>query len=187
MNKTTSTKLNINDIIATRVKICDTKTKFWKIIMSENKMSKKAKAANVGSGMDLNVVYNKILQMTNHLIKIKLMINNINNGDLTFDFDTEKSKHYYNIYLASELKEQYAKWKELVQRKKFIDPAAKSKAGKKGTGFVETFSYHKIKSIMDKLELDINAVDAKIKKYNDDNSIEITSDDMEDLKEYFAV
>ena len=40
-------KLNSKDIIALRDKICKTKTKYWRIIKSENIMTKKAKATDI--------------------------------------------------------------------------------------------------------------------------------------------
>ena len=45
MNKNKSMKLSSKDIIITRDNICKTKTKYWRIIRSENVMSKKAKFA----------------------------------------------------------------------------------------------------------------------------------------------
>ena len=73
MNTNKSMKLSSKDIIITRDNICKTKTKYWRIIRSENVMSKKAKAAGMGSGFDLNQLHNEIWQMSETLIKIKLM------------------------------------------------------------------------------------------------------------------
>jgi len=111
-----SMKLNSKDIIALRDKICKTKTKYWRIIKSENIMTKKAKAAGVGSGFDLKALHNEILQMTNTLIKIKLMLNAINNGMTKFNYNDAKKTHYYTIYLACEKKEQMAQWEEILKK-----------------------------------------------------------------------
>lgn len=105
MNK--SMKLTSKDIIAQRDNICKTKTKYWRIIKAENVMTKKAKAAGMGSGFDLKALHNQILQMSDKLIKIKLMLNAINNGITTFNFEEAKKTHYYTIYLACEKK---SKW-----------------------------------------------------------------------------
>ena len=72
--------MNSKDIIQLRDNICKTKSKYWKIIKSENVMTKKAKKAGMGSGFDLFSLYNQITQLSDKLIKIKLMLNAINNG-----------------------------------------------------------------------------------------------------------
>ena len=153
MNKK-SINLTSKDIIATRNEICSTKTKYWKYIKSENVMSKAAKKAGVGSGFDLNMVYNKILQMSDTLVKIKLMLNAINNGVTTFNFEEAKKTHYYTIYMACEKKEQLSHWEEIL-KKHTLNPVAKKKAGAKGLSKVEVFSVEKITSIKKKLQLEI--------------------------------
>ena len=171
-----SMKLNSKDIIALRDKICKTKTKYWRIIKSENIMTKKAKAAGMGSGFDLKALHNEILQMTDTLIKIKLMLNAINNGITKFNYDNAKKTHYYTIYLACEKKEQLAQWEEIL-KKHTINPATKAKAGIKGTGKIEAFTSAKITSIKQKLQLDINKLDADIAKFNDDTTLEVDNAD----------
>lgn len=182
MNK--SMKLTSKDIIAQRDNICKTKTKYWRIIKAENVMTKKAKAAGMGSGFDLKALHNQILQMSDKLIKIKLMLNAINNGITTFNFEEVKKTHYYTIYLACEKKEQMAHWDEILT-KHTINPATKAKAGIKGTGKIETFTSAKIASIKKNLQLEINKLDADIAKFNDNTTLEITNDD--DIKELMAV
>ena len=64
-NISKSMKLSSKDIIATRDKLCAQKTHDWKIIISENVMPKKAIANGLGArgkGIDLNSLYNSILQ-----------------------------------------------------------------------------------------------------------------------------
>jgi len=164
------------DIIALRNEICLTKTRYWRIIQAENVMTIKAKKAKVGSGMDLAVLYNKILQMSETLIKLKLMLNAINNGIKTFNYDDAKKTHYYNIYRACELKEQLAHWEEIL-KKATINPATKAKAGKAGTGKKETFTSAKIGSIKNKLQLEINKVDEEIARFNNEATLTIDNDD----------
>ena len=180
MNKK-SINFTSKDIINTRETLCKTKTRYWRIIKSENVMAIKAKKAGMGSGMDLAVLYNKILQMSENLIKIKLMLNAINSGITTFNYEEAKKTHYYNIYKACELKEQLAHWDEIL-KKATINPAAKAKAGKAGTGKTETFSSAKIAAIKKKLQLDINNVDSKLASFNEGASITISDEDAADMK-----
>lgn len=182
MNK--SMKLTSKDIIAQRDNICKTKTKYWRIIKAENVMTKKAKAAGMGSGFDLKALHNQILQMSDKLVKIKLMLNAINNGITKFNFEEAKKTHYYTIYLACEKKEQLAQWDEILT-KHTINPATKAKAGVKGTGKIEIFTSAKIASIKKNLQLEINKLDADIAKFNDNTTLEITDDS--DIKELMAV
>ena len=179
-----SMKLNSKDIIAQRDNLCKTKTKYWRIIKAENVMTKKAKAAGMGSGFDLKALHNQILQMSDKLIKIKLMLNAINNGVTTFNFEEAKKTHYYTIYLACEKKEQLAQWEEILN-KHTINPSTKAKAGIKGTGKIETFTSAKIASIKKNLQLEINKLDADIAKFNDTTTLEITDDN--DIKELMTL
>src|SRR5574344_1417329 len=153
MNKK-SIKLTSKDIITKRDQICKDKTRYWKIIKSENVMSKKDKKAGMGSGCDLAALYNTILQNTETLIKIKLMLNCINNGITTFNYEEAKKTHYYTIYRSSELKEQLAHWDEILNKHN-INPVAKKK-----------------------LTLEINKLNEKIVKFNEDTTLEVTDDDI---------
>ena len=92
-----SIKFTSSNIINLRDEICKTKTKYWKIIKSENIMSNKEKKAGVGSGFDLKVLHNQILQMSEKLIKTKLMLNAINNGITKFDYDFDLVSGRYVI------------------------------------------------------------------------------------------
>lgn len=183
MNKK-SINLTSKDIIATRDIICKTKTKYWHIIKSENVMSKNAKKAGMGSGFDLAALHNKILQMSETLVKIKLMLNALNNGITKFDYEEAKKTHYYNIYLACEKKEQLAHWEEIL-KKSTINPATKAKAGVKGTGKTETFTSAKITQMKKNLQLEINNIDAKIAKFNEDTTISF--DDANCIEDFVTV
>lgn len=181
MNKK-SINLDINALIAYRDNICKTKTKYWHIIKTENVISKKDKKAGFGK-YDLATLHNQIMQMSETLIKIKLMINMINmNTDISkpisFDFEEAKKSHYYNIFKASELKEQFTHWDD-IQKKATINPAIKAKAGAKGTGKIETFSFQKIKAMKDKLQLAINDTDKKIADYNNKAILTITDGEID--------
>lgn len=179
-----STTFTSKDIIKLRDELTSTKTRYWRIIRTENVMSKKAKNAGIGSGFDLAALYNRILQMTDQLIKIKLMLQFINNSesgsDMKFDYETAKKTHYYNIFKACELKEQLSHWEEIL-KKSTINPATKAKAGVKGTGKIEVFSSAKIASIKKNLQLEINKIDATIAEFNDNTVITVDDEDITKL------
>lgn len=179
---TKKTTMNSKDIIIARKKLDETITKYWHIIKTENVMSNKAIKAGIGSGLDLKELYNKITQMSETRIKLKLMLNAINNGTFTFNYEEEKKKHYYTIFAASEEKEKVSHWKEII--KKTIDPKEKARKGLKGTGKREIFSSAKITSLINSLQLNINKFDAKIEEYNNETSIDISADT--DIKELIA-
>lgn len=174
--------MNSKDIIQLRDNICKTKSKYWKIIKSENVMTKKAKKAGMGSGFDLFVLYNQITQLSDKLIKVKLMLNAINNGIKTFNFEEAKKTHYYTIYKACEQKELYVKWDDILKHSA-LNPATKSKLGKANSK-IETFTAAKITSIKKKLQLEINKLDSEIQKFNDETTLEIEEDN--DIKTLIA-
>ena len=177
--------MNSKDIIIARKKLDETITKYWHIIKTENVMSNKAVKMGVGSGLDLKELYNKILQMSETRIKLKLMLNAINNGISSFNYEEEKKKHYYTIFAACEEKEKLSHWKEII--KKTIDPKEKARKGMKGVGKREIFSSAKITSLTNSIQLEINKLDAKIEEYNKKTSIEFASDDNTDITKLLAV
>lgn len=182
MNKT---KMNSKDIIIARKKLDETITKYWHIIKTENVMSNKAVKAGIGSGLDLKELYNQITQMSETRIKLKLMLNAINNGISTFNYEEEKKKHYYIIFAACEEKEKVAHWKDII--KKTIDPKEKARKGVKGTGKREIFTSAKITSLINSIQLNINNLDTKIAKYNDNTSIDFDNDTDGDITKLLAV
>ena len=175
--------MNSKDIIIARKKLDETITKYWHIIKTENVMSNKAIKAGIGSGLDLKELYNKITQMTETRIKLKLMLNAINNGIFTFNYEEEKKKHYYTIYAANEEKEKLSHWKDII--KKTIDPKEKARKGLKGIGKREIFSSAKITSLINGIQLNINKFDAKIEEYNNKTSISI-GDENSDIASLLA-
>lgn len=181
MKKTT---MNSKDIIIARKKLDETITKYWHIIKTENVMSNKAVQMGVGSGFDLKELYNQITQMSETRIKLKLMLNAINNGTFKFDYEEEKKKHYYTIFAASEEKEKIAHWKDII--KKTIDPKEKARKGMKGTGKREIFSSAKITSLINTIQLNVNKLDAKIEEYNNKTSIDIGADTNADITSLLA-
>ena len=181
---TKKTQMDSKNIIIARKKLDETITKYWHIIKTENVMSNKAVKMGVGSGLDLKELYNKITQMSETRIKLKLMLNAINNGISTFDYEEEKKKHYYTIFAASEEKEKLAHWKDII--KKTIDPKEKSRKGVKGTGKREIFSSAKITSLINTLQLNINKLDTKIADYNNDTTIDFDTENNKDITALLA-
>lgn len=175
-----TTKMNSMDIIIARKKLDETITKYWHIIKTENVMSLKAIKAGIGSGFDLKELYNKITQMAETRIKLKLMLNAINNGISTFNYEEEKKKHYYTIFAACEEKEKVAHWKDII--KKTIDPKEKARKGVKGTGRREIFTSAKITQLINDIQLNINKFDAKLEEYNKVTTVTIDTDVDEDIK-----
>lgn len=176
--------MNSKDIIIARKKLDETITKYWHIIKTENVMSNKAVQMGVGSGFDLKELYNQITQMSETRIKLKLMLNAINNGTFKFDYEEEKKKHYYTIFAASEEKEKIAHWKDII--KKTINPKEKARKGMKGTGKREIFSSAKITSLINTIQLNVNKLDAKIEEYNNKTSIDIGADTNADITSLLA-
>lgn len=178
------TTMKSKDIIIARKKLDETITKYWNIIKTENVMSNKAIKAGQGSGLDLKELYNQIIQMSETRIKIKLMLNAINNGISTFNYAEEKKKHYYTIFAAGEEKEKLAHWKDII--KKTIDPKEKARKGIKGTGKREIFSSAKITALMNNLQLSINNLDSKIDKYNETANIDFNAEPDADIAKLLA-
>ena len=173
MNKK-SIKLNSGNIITIRKKLDADITKYWRIIANENVMSSKAIKANMGSGMDLKALYNTIMQMTEKRIVIKGMLQCLNMGILTFNYDDFKKTNNYSIFAACEAKEAIAHWKMILE-KSTINPKEKAKKTLKGTGKKETFSSAKISSLIKILQLKANKYDAELAKFNDNTEIDITN------------
>lgn len=181
-----SIKLNSKDIIIAREKCDKMITKYWGIITSENVMSKKAKDAGLGSGFDLKQLYNQILQMSQQRIKLKMMLNMINNGITKFD-KIDDTVNNYTIFAAGEAKELKAKW-QIILKSHTLNPIAKAKKTKSATSKIETFSKEKINSILAKIQLDINKYNAALQKFNDETTLEIDSDEINNnFKNLFAV
>lgn len=179
-----TTKMNSKDIIIARKKLDKTITDYWHIIKTENVMSNKALKAGMGSGYDLKELYNKITQMAETRIKLKLMLNAINNGVSSFNYEEEKKKHYYTIFAACEEKEKIAHWKDII--KKTIDPKEKARKGLKGTGKREVFTSAKITQLINDIQLRINKHDANIESYNEKTTIEFNFDTDSDIKNLLA-
>lgn len=176
-----SIELDSAAIINIKKKLDASITKYWHIIRNENVMSKKAIAAKQGSGYDLKALYNLITQMQEKRIKIKGILQQLNNGNTSFNYEEFKKTNNYHIFAACEAKEAIAQLKMI----KTINPSEKSKKGLKGLSNKETFTSAKIASLIKNLQLEANKHDAELEKFNNETSIDI-SEFADDFKEFIA-
>lgn len=179
---TKSIKLNAANTLSIKKKIDNDITKFSHIIRDENVMSKKAKAAGQGSGLDLKSLYNTIQQLRTKRIMLKGMIQYLNMGMTTFSYEDFKKTNYYAIFSACEAKEDIT----LLKMIKTLNPQIKAQKGKKNIGSVETFSKEKIAQLIHDQQLEANKFDAMLEKFNTDATIEISDDESNDFKEYIT-
>lgn len=179
---TKSIKLNAANTLSIKKKIDNDITKFSHIIRDENVMSKKAKAAGQGSGLDLKSLYNTIQQLRAKRIMLKGMIQYLNMGMTTFSYEDFKKTNYYAIFSACEAKEDIT----LLKMIKTLNPQLKAQKGKKNIGSVETFSKEKIAQLIHDQQLEANKFDAMLEKFNTDATIEISNDTSDDFKEYIT-
>ena len=179
---TKSIKLNAANILSMKKKIDSEITKYSHIIRDENVMSKKAKAAGQGSGMDLKALYNTIQQLRSKRIMLKGMIQYLNMGTTTFNYEDFKKTNYFAIFSACEAKEDIT----LLKMIKTLNPQLKAQKGKKNIGSTETFSKEKIAQLIHDQQLNANKFDAMLEKFNTDATIEIDSTTSEDFKDELA-
>ena len=179
MNK--SIKLSSSNIITIRKSLDSQITKAWRIIITENVMSKKAANAGMGSGKDLKALYNSITQMQEKRIKIKGILQSLNMNITTFNFDEFKKTNNYSIFAAGEAKEAIAHWKAILP--KCINPTEKSKKGMKGTGKIESFSSAKISQLIKDLQMKANKFDSNLEKSNNNTEIALDETTESDFKD----
>ena len=182
MTNNKSIKLNASKILSIKKKIDLEITSSAHIIRDENVMSKKAKAAGQGSGKDLKALYNYIQQLRMKRIMLKGMIQYLNMGTTTFDYEEFKKTNYFAIFAACEAKEDIA----LLKMIKTLDPKTKAQKGKKALASTETFSKEKISQLIHDQQLNANKYDAMLEKFNTENGIDIAKYE-NDFKEYLIL
>lgn len=182
MTNNKSIKLNASKILSIKKKIDSEITDNAHIIRDENVMSKKAKAAGQGSGKDIKALYNYIQQLRNKRIMLKGMMQSLNMGITTFNYEEFKKTNYFAIFAACEAKEDIA----LLKMIKTLDPKTKAQKGKKALASIEAFSKEKISQLIHDQQLSANKYDAMLEKFNTDTSIEITNN-IDDFKEYLVL
>ena len=179
---TKSIKLNAANILSIKKKIDIEITNGTHIIRDENVMSKKAKAAGQGSGKDLKALYNYIQQLRAKRVMLKGMIQYLNMGVTTFNYEEFKKTNYFAIFSACEAKEDIA----LLKMIKTLNPQLKAQKGKKNIGSTETFSKEKIIQLIHDQQLEANKYDAMLEKFNINTSIEIDDSSSNNFTEYLA-
>ena len=182
MTKTIKIKMNASNILNIKKKIDQEITKYSHIIRDENVMSNKAIAAGKGSGFDLKALYNTIQQLRTKRIMLKGMIQYLNMGTTSFNYEEFKKTNYFAIFSACEAKEDIT----LMKMIKTLNPQTKAQKGKKNIGSVETFSKEKIAQLIHDQQLEANKFDAMLEKFNTDATIEISGDKSDDFKEYIT-
>lgn len=182
MTNNKSIKLNASKILSIKKKIDVQITDSAHIIRDENVMSKKAKAAGQGSGKDIKALYNYIQQLREKRIMLKGMMQSLNMGITTFNYEDFKKTNYYAIFAACEAKEDIA----LLKMIKTLDPKTKAQKGKKALASVEAFSKEKISQLIHDQQLNANKYDAMLEKFNTDTSIDINNN-LDDFKEYLLL
>lgn len=163
-----SITLTSKDIINIRKELDAEIMKNWRTIRCENVMSKKAKAAGLGTGKDLKALYNLISQMQEKRIKIKAALCYLNMG-LSFNYEEFKKTNNYCIFAACEAKEAIAQLKMIPT----LDPATKAKKGLKNMPKSETFSSAKIASLIKDLQLKANKYDSMMEDFNNKTTIDL--------------
>ena len=181
MTQNKSIKLNASKILSIKKKVDIDITTNAHIIRDENVMSKKAKAAGQGSGKDLKALYNYIQQLRQKRIMLKGMMQSLNMGITTFNYEEFKKTNYYAIFAACEAKEDIA----LLKMIKTLDPKTKAQKGKKALASTETFSKEKISQLIHDQQLEANKYNTILEKFNTDTSIEINNDDT--FKDYLIL
>jgi hypothetical protein len=112
---------------------------------------------------------------------LKGMMQSLNMGITTFNYEDFKKTNYYAIFAACEAKEDIA----LLKMIKTLDPKTKAQKGKKALASTETFSKEKISQLIHDQQLEANKYNTILEKFNTDTSIEINNDDT--FKEYLIL
>jgi hypothetical protein len=112
---------------------------------------------------------------------LKGMMQSLNMGITTFNYEDFKKTNYYAIFAACEAKEDIA----LLKMIKTLDPKTRAQKGKKALACTETFSKEKISQLIHDQQLSANKYDSMLEKFNTDTNIEITNSDT--LKEYLII
>lgn len=182
MTNNKSIKLNAAKILSIKKKIDIEITNASHIIRDENVISKKAIAAKQGSGKDLKALYNYIQQLRAKRVMLKGMIQYLNMGTTTFDYEAFKKTNYFAIFSACEAKEDIT----LLKMIKTLDPKTKAQKGKKTLSVIETFSKEKVSQLIHDQQLTANKYDAMLEKFNTDTSIDITNNS-DSFEEYLIL
>ena len=121
--------------------------------------------------------------MAEKRIIVKAMLNYLNSGITTFDYEEFKKTNNYSIFAAGEAKEAIAQLKMIST----INPSEKAKKGKNGLSKTETFTSAKIAQLIKEQQMLANKFDANLKEFNDNTSIELKDDYIADKFKIYAI
>ena len=113
---------------------------------------------------------------------LKGMIQYLNMGMTTFNYEDFKKTNYYAIFSACEAKEDIT----LLKMIPTINPTIKAQKGKKALAKKEAFSKEKIAQLIHDQQLEANKFDTMLEKFNTNNMIEIDESKTNDFKEYLT-
>lgn len=113
---------------------------------------------------------------------LKGMMQSLNMGITTFNYEEFKKTNYFAIFAACEAKEDIA----LLKMIKTLDPKTKAQKGKKALASTETFSKEKISQLIHDQQLNANKYDSLLEKFNNDTTIDITKYE-DNFKEYLIL
>ena len=154
-----------NEILSNRDKLSKEITSYWTIIKSENLVDKTHKRM-----YDMKATLKVIEKSARDRITMKLYLQCINMGYKKAS-DLPATSLFPTIFELSETTEQYVQL-GLVPT---LDPAMKSKKGKKNLSKSEELTSQYIKGLRDNLMLKILELKKKILDYNNNADLDITS------------
>lgn len=157
--------MNSNDLILKRKNLTSNITKYWRIIRQENITKKQGPQRNY----DLRALLAAIEKMGEELITIKLLLQCINMG-LTDKEDYERIKkdsNYTNIYMLQQKKEMLKQLSMIPT----LNTKMKTIKGKSNLKVSEELTKNYIRSIQDKLQIEVNSLDKAITDFNDNTEI----------------
>lgn len=145
--------------------LSNTITKDWDKIIKENVIPKSATR-----NYDMKGLLTEIQSLAEERALMKLYIQCINIGFTKFT-ELPKNNNYYNIFLLSEKNEQMFKLCKI----KTLNPKLKRAKGKKALEETEELTSDYIKSLKNKLQLEINKLEKDIENFNNKAELEIES------------
>lgn len=160
-NKNKIKTIKATDILIMRDKASSDLRKYWKIISTENVISKKQTR-----NFDLKALLDLITSLSEKRIRSKMYLQAINLGINNPEFE---GTHFHRIITLSELNERYVKLGKIPT----INPRTKSLKGKKALSVTEELTRDYIDSLKKDLNIKINKLRKEIEEFNQTAVLEI--------------
>lgn len=138
-------------------------TFYWNAIKSENVVPKGAKR-----NFDLKALLNKIDELANERIMLKMYIQCINMGYKKFS-ELPENNNYLNIFTLCELSEKLFH----LSKVKTLDPKLKRAKGKKNLDKTEELTSAFLAGLKNKLQLQINKLNKDIADFNEQAALDV--------------